>query len=93
MIFFNFFKKLTHGKHLWLRNNGSTMLSQMVDSMIFTSIYFFLGVGLEFGVCVQMFLYMYGFKVCFALIDTPFCYAGVALIRRLVDKKKELLFA
>jgi len=89
---FHFFKKLTHGKHLWLRNNGSTILSQMVDSIIFTSIYFFFGIGLELSACVQMFLYMYGFKVFFALIDTPFCYAGIALINHLNDCEASRLF-
>lgn len=87
---FHFLKKLTNGKHLWLRNNGSTMLSQMVDSLIFTSIYFFWGIGLEFAVCVQMFLYMYGFKLFFALIDTPFCYAGVAFVRRFTSPQFHL---
>ena len=30
---FHFWKKLTKGKHLWLRNNGSTLISQMVDTV------------------------------------------------------------
>ena len=30
---FHFWKKLTKGKHLWLRNNGSTILSQLVDTV------------------------------------------------------------
>ena len=30
---FHFWKKLTHGKHLWLRNNGSTLISQLVDTV------------------------------------------------------------
>jgi len=29
---FHFWKRLTHGRHLWLRNNGSTLVSQLVDS-------------------------------------------------------------
>src|SRR5690606_2801934 len=29
---FHFWKRLTRGKHLWLRNNGSTMVSQLVDA-------------------------------------------------------------
>lgn len=81
---FQFLKRLTSGRHLWLRNNGSTILSQMIDSFIFTIIYFFWGIGLELAACIQMFLYMLGFKIAFALIDTPFCYAGVAVIRRFI---------
>ena len=30
---FHFWKRVTRGKHLWLRNNGSTMISQLVDSL------------------------------------------------------------
>jgi len=77
---FQFFRNLTKGKHLWLRNNVSTTLSQLVDSVIFTSIYFFWGLGLEFAVCIQLFLYMYGFKLVLALVDTPLCYLGVTLL-------------
>ena len=33
---FHFWKKLTHGKHLWLRNNFSTLFSQCVDSVSYT---------------------------------------------------------
>jgi uncharacterized integral membrane protein (TIGR00697 family) len=29
---FHFWKELTNGKHLWLRNNGSTLISQLVDT-------------------------------------------------------------
>jgi len=78
---FQFLKNLTTGRHLWLRNNASTILSQTIDSLIFTTIYFFLGVGLEFSACVHMFLYMLAFKTAFALIDTPLCYLGVSIVR------------
>ncbi|MEM1099488.1 MAG: queuosine precursor transporter, partial [Planctomycetota bacterium] len=30
---FHFWKRLTNGKHLWLRNNGSTLVSQLIDSV------------------------------------------------------------
>ena len=33
MYLFHYFKRLTGGKHLWLRNNASTMVSQFVDSV------------------------------------------------------------
>ena len=39
---FHFWKKLTHGKHLWLRNNASTIFSQFIDtySVLFLLCYF-----------------------------------------------------
>lgn len=90
---FHSLKKITRGKHLWLRNNASTMLSQLVDSLIFTGIYFFWGIGLEFAACLEMFVTMYGFKLLFALVDTPFCYAGVAFVRSLASPSNEKAIA
>ena len=40
---FHFWKKLTNGKHLWLRNNGSTVASQLIDTTLVVCI-LFLGV-------------------------------------------------
>ena len=37
---FHFWKKLTRGKHLWLRNNGSTIASQLVDTSLVICILF-----------------------------------------------------
>lgn len=36
---FHFWKRVTHGRHLWLRNNGSTIVSQLVDTVIVNSIF------------------------------------------------------
>jgi len=62
-------KKLTKGKHLWLRNNGSTWTSQLVDSIIFTVIAF-AGVYPLF----ELILFTYIIKIVVAAIDTPFIY-------------------
>jgi len=35
---FNRLRKLTNNKYLWLRNNGSTFISQFIDTMIFTAV-------------------------------------------------------
>ena len=44
---FQFWKKKTKGKHLWIRNNASTMVSQLLDNAIFTYIAFVGAFGLE----------------------------------------------
>jgi uncharacterized integral membrane protein (TIGR00697 family) len=83
---FHFWKRLTAGKHLWLRNNGSTMVSQLVDSTAIHSILFFAGnLGSEVrGIDSLLILIFnsYLFKLFFAAFDTPFFYAGVWLFRR-----------
>ena len=65
------------GRLLWLRNNGSTFISQLIDTAIFTSIAFWGAV--ETSVFVSILLTTYLFKVIVALGDTPFMY----LARRL----------
>lgn len=85
---FHFWKKLTKGKHLWLRNNGSTLVSQLVDSVAVILVTHFFAVSLtnqpevpdwiELGVLVAT---SYAFKVIVALLDTIPFYIGVAWLR------------
>ncbi len=79
---FHFWKKVTHGKHLWLRNNASTMTSQLADTCIVNSIFLGFGLGLDWGVVGKIILASYLAKLLIALADTPFVYAGVWLVRR-----------
>ena len=70
---FHFWKRLTKGKHLWLRNNASTMFSQLVDTSMVLLILCSAGaIGWErFGSLLVM---GWLFKVIVALIDTPIIY-------------------
>ena len=63
---------------LWLRNNGSTLTSQAVDTVIFTTLAFW-GVY-PVNVFLSIMLTTYLFKAVVALLDTPFIY----LARRIV---------
>jgi len=71
---FHFWKKKMKNKYLWLRNNFSTMVSQLIDSVVFCSIAF-LGV-FDFNVWWQVLLTTYLFKLIVAAVDTPFIYIG-----------------
>jgi len=66
---FRFWRLQTSGKHLWLRNNLSTVQSQFVDSMIFFSIAFY-GVFPLFPTIIYYWL----LKSMIAMFDTPFVY-------------------
>lgn len=81
---YHFWKRLTKGKHLWLRNNGSTMISQLVDTLIVNSILFFIGFGMDFATGFGIMATIYVYKVCLAVLDTPLIYAGVFVIQRLL---------
>lgn len=81
---FHFWKDLTKGKHLWLRNNGSTLISQLVDSFMVIVITFGAAFLREEMTLRAMLLLMgsnYLFKMIAALLDTLPFYAGVKLLR------------
>ena len=68
---FHFWKRLTRGKHLWLRNNFSTFLSQFVDT--FTVLVLLCSFGkIEWHLFAGLLLSGFLFKVMVAATDTPF---------------------
>lgn len=69
----------TNGKMLWLRNNGSTMVSQLIDTVIFYTIAFYGVMPLE--ALVTLMVGTYFIKLAIALIDTPFVYFVVWFVR------------
>lgn len=78
---FHFWKRVTNGKHLWLRNNLSTMTSQFADTVVVVGLLSGFGVipwDLFVGLVINGFL----FKVLFALLDTPVAYVLVYGLRR-----------
>lgn len=79
---FHFWKEVTHGRHLWLRNNASTMTSQLVDTIIVNSIFLGFGLGLDWILVAKIIAASYLFKLLIAAADTPFIYMGVWLVRR-----------
>lgn len=70
---FEFWKKLTKGKHLWLRNNGSTIVSQFVDTFAVLFLLCSLG-AIKWELFGTLLLNGFLFKMLIALIDTPFFY-------------------
>ncbi|MFO7846397.1 MAG: queuosine precursor transporter [Balneolaceae bacterium] len=82
---FHFWKRVTRGNYLWLRNNGSTMVSQFVDSTAILSILYFSGNLGEnvttIGALIVLILNSYVFKFMFALLDTPLVYLGVWMFK------------
>jgi len=81
---YHFWKKLTKGRHLWLRNNGSTWVSQLVDTAIVNSILFYVGFKMPFMVGVQIMVTIYLYKLVIAALDTPLIYLGVYITKRLL---------
>lgn len=80
---FHYLKERTNGRHLWLRNNVSTLTSQAVDTVLYTLVVWWplfldkqpeLSVWDALEIAFYLALAKYFFKVLIALIDTPFIY-------------------
>ncbi len=85
VLVFHLLKKVTKDKHLWLRNNGSTMISQALDSAVFVSIAF--AGTVPGGVLWELIYVQYVIKLGIAAIDTPLVYGLVGLVRRIEGKE------
>ncbi|GAB1857009.1 hypothetical protein MHTCC0001_18450 [Flavobacteriaceae bacterium MHTCC 0001] len=78
---YHFWKRLTKGKHLWLRNNFSTWFSQFVDT--FTIVFLLCTFGIiEWKNFQGLLISGVLFKVFIAVLDTPLIYLGVYLFRK-----------
>lgn len=89
VFLFHFWKRLTRGRHLWLRNNGSTMISQFVDTFAVITITHFYAKGLPIDpgmpIWPQLWVFIgsgYVFKFTVALLDTGPFYLGVRYLSR-----------
>lgn len=86
---FHFWRGLTDGRHLWLRNNGSTIVSQLIDTVAVILITHFLARGLpideERPLWPQLLTFVgagYTFKLAVAMIDTVPFYLGAGSLGR-----------
>lgn len=82
---YHFWKEKTAGKHLWLRNNFSTVFSQLVDTTLVVCV-LFLGIRSNSEI-IQFILDGWLFKMLCAFIDTPLLYASTAFIRNKLGLK------
>lgn len=77
---YHYWYKKTHGKHLWLRNNCSTLVSQSMDTAIFIMIAFW---GVYSATTLwSIFISSLVIKWLVAILDTPFMYLGRAVLQR-----------
>jgi len=84
---FHFWKRVTKGRHLWLRNNFSTMTSQFVDTCVILLLLCSAGV-IDWKLFSGLLLSGFLFKAIVALLDTPFLYIGTFALQRLFGLKE-----
>ncbi len=83
---FHFIRTATGGKHLWLRNNLSTAVSQLIDSTLFIILAFYGTLPV-----LPLIIGQWTAKMAIAMCDTPFVYLGVSLLRdRMTGKPQPL---
>ncbi len=86
---FDSIREKTQGSKLWLRNIGSTTISQLIDTIIFITLTFsilpsLLGIGIElpFSILLQLMVGQYFIKVLIALADTPLIYGFFYYVKK-----------
>ncbi|HII51727.1 MAG TPA: queuosine precursor transporter [Halobacteriales archaeon] len=89
ILIFDTIREKTNGSKLWLRNIGSTTVSQLVDTILFITLTFSIlpsivgiGIGLPLSVIVQLILGQYLVKLLIALADTPLIYAFFSYLKK-----------
>jgi len=78
---FEYLRRLTGGSSRWIRNIGSTAVSQLADTTLFTVLAFVVfpsfvgGSLLPWGVVGSIIAVEYAVRLCLAFLDTPIYYA------------------
>jgi len=83
---YHFWKKLTKGKMLWIRNNFSTMTSQAIDTFSVLLLLCSFKI-LPWNIFLPLFISGFTFKVFIAFLDTPLMYLLVYFFRKKFNLK------
>ena len=78
---YHFWKRITHGRMLWLRNNFSTFSSQIIDTTTVVGLLCIFGV-IPWSLFKGLVISGVAFKIFIALLDTPLLYLFVNIIRK-----------
>ena len=81
-VMFRWFKRRTGERRIWLRATGSTLVSQLVDSLVVTWVAFAWFRGVPMAQATAWALTAYVYKFCVAVLSTPVIYVAHALIER-----------
>lgn len=74
-------KRWTGPKWLWLRNNGSTCVAQLVDTVMIDLIFLWWGLGMSFSEVFPIMLFSYAYKAFFSVACTPLFYLLVYFVK------------
>lgn len=75
-------KKWSGTRFLWLRNNGSTCLSQLIDTILIDVLFLYFGLHMGAQQVLPIMAFSYGYKVLFSFLSTPLFYLCVFTIQK-----------
>lgn len=87
---FRAFKRITGDRRIWLRATGSTLISQLIDSVVVTYVAFWIFKGMPFAQCTAMVITAYSYKFLVALLATPLVYLVHAAVERYLGKERAM---
>lgn len=82
---YSWIKKRTGPRFIWLRTNGSTLASQVVDCLAVNLIHLYWGLGLSFQDVWPIIIFSYSYKAFFSVVNTPLFYSCLFIIKRYAD--------
>ncbi|MBX3284340.1 MAG: queuosine precursor transporter [Actinobacteria bacterium] len=81
-------KRVTGDKRIWLRATGSTLVSQLIDSVVVTYLAFWVLRDMSFPLATALVLAAYAYKLTVALLATPLIYLAHAGVERYLGVEK-----
>jgi uncharacterized integral membrane protein (TIGR00697 family) len=83
-------KQLTGDKRIWLRATGSTLVSQLIDSVVVTYVAFWIFKDMSFPMATALVLTAYTYKLIVAILSTPLVYLVHAGVERYLGRERAL---
>jgi uncharacterized integral membrane protein (TIGR00697 family) len=81
-------KRATGDRRIWLRATGSTLISQLIDSVVVTYVAFWIFKDMSFAMATALVLTAYAYKFIVAVLSTPLIYVVHAGIERYLGKER-----
>jgi len=87
-LVFRRIKRATGDRHIWLRATGSTLVSQLIDSVVVTYLAFWVLRDMSFPLATALVLTAYAYKLVVAIVSTPLVYLAHVGVERYLGKEK-----
>lgn len=83
-------KRITGDKRIWLRATGSTLVSQLIDSVVVTYVAFWIFKDMSFPMATALVLTAYTYKLIVAILSTPLVYLVHTGVERYLGRERAL---